>query len=75
MKNVGAIDRIVRLIMAGSFVALYAMGTVSGAIGITFLVLSVVLVLTSLIGFCPLYFPFGWSSRRRKLSQKATTTK
>jgi hypothetical protein len=54
-KNMGSADRIIRVIIAAIFGVLYFTGT----IGILLLILSGVFVLTSLIGFCPLYAPFG----------------
>jgi len=61
-KNMGSADRIVRLILAAIFAVLYFTNTVSGTLGIILLVLGGVFVLTSLISFCPLYAPFGFST-------------
>jgi hypothetical protein len=61
-KNMGSADRIVRLIVAAIFAVLYFTNTVSGTLGIILLVLGGVFVLTSLISFCPLYAPFGFST-------------
>jgi hypothetical protein len=41
---------------------LYFSGTVTGTIGLVLVVLAGVFVLTSLVGFCPLYAPFGIST-------------
>jgi len=62
-KNVGTIDRIVRLVLAVILATLYFTGTVSGTLGIVFLVLGVVFALTAAVSICPLYLPFGLSSR------------
>ncbi|GAB4503748.1 MAG: hypothetical protein Fur0043_07400 [Anaerolineales bacterium] len=62
-KNMGTTDRIVRLVLAVIFAALYFTGVVSGVLGIILLVLAVIFVLTSLVSFCPLYLPFGLSTR------------
>ena len=58
-KNMGTTDRIIRVIIAAIVGVLYFTGTISGTLGIVFLVLAGVFVLTSLISFCPLYAPFG----------------
>ena len=58
-KNMGSADRIIRVIIAAIFIALYFSGSITGTVGIVLIVLSVVFVLTSLVGFCPLYLPFG----------------
>ena len=58
-KNMGTADRIIRVLLAAIFVALYFTGTVTGTWGIVLLVLAGVFVLTSVVSFCPLYAPFG----------------
>jgi hypothetical protein len=65
-KNMGAADKIVRIILALVIAGLYFGGIVSGAIGITLLVLGGIFVLTSFISFCPLYAPFGISTCKTK---------
>lgn len=57
--NMGSADRIIRLLLAAVFVALYFTGTITGTAGIVLLVLAGVFVLTSVVAFCPLYLPFG----------------
>ena len=61
-KNMGTIDRVVRIVIALVFSALYFTGTVTGTLGIVLLVLGGVFVATSLISFCPLYTIFGLST-------------
>ncbi|MBI1184124.1 DUF2892 domain-containing protein [bacterium] len=65
-KNVGSADRIIRIIAAIAFALLYLTNTVSGTLGIVLLVVGIVLFLTAVINFCPLYFPFGISTRPKK---------
>jgi hypothetical protein len=61
-KNMGVIDRIVRIIIAALFGYLYFSGIVTGALGIILLVLGIVFLGTSLISFCPLYTLFNFST-------------
>ncbi len=61
-KNMGATDRLLRVIVALIIAALYAKGTIAGATGIVLMVLAIVFVLTSLVSFCPLYLPFGMNT-------------
>jgi hypothetical protein len=61
-KNMGTTDRIIRLLLAALFAYLYFGGIVTGTWGLVLLVLGGVFVLTSLVGFCPLYAPFGIST-------------
>jgi hypothetical protein len=63
-KNIGSIDRIIRLVAAVVLAVLYFTGVVSGALGIGLLVVAVVLVLTSVVSVCPAYLPFKFSTRK-----------
>ncbi|MBL7474094.1 YgaP family membrane protein [Robertkochia sediminum] len=58
-KNMGATDRILRILVAVVIGVLYYTGIISGTLGTVLLALGAVFVLTSLISFCPLYAPFG----------------
>ena len=58
-KNMSNTDRIVRILLAAVFGALYFTGTVTGTFGIVLLVLGVVFLATSVIRFCPLYALVG----------------
>lgn len=64
--NMGSTDRIIRIVLALIFIALYATGTVSGTLGIVLLVLAAVFILTSLIKFCPLYPLVGLNTCEKK---------
>lgn len=69
-KNMGSADRIIRVIIAAIMVTLYFTGTISGVWGLVLIAFSAILVLTSLVGFCPLYLPFGLSTLRQKMQSK-----
>jgi hypothetical protein len=66
-KNMGSADKIIRIILAIIVFALYFTGTISGTFGIILMVFAVIFVLTSLVGTCPLYLPFGLSTLRKKI--------
>ena len=70
-KNMGSTDRIIRIIAAVIFAALYFTGTVTGTLGIVLLVLGAVFVLTSVVSFCPLYLPFGINTCTAKEKKSA----
>ncbi len=55
----GSTDKIVRLILAAIIAALYALGYVSGTLGIVLLVVAVIFAATSFVNFCPIYKIFG----------------
>jgi len=65
-KNMGSIDKLVRLFAAIVLIVLYYTGILSGTIGIISLVVALVLTITSLISFCPLYFLLGIKTCNRK---------
>jgi Inner membrane protein YgaP-like, transmembrane domain len=57
-KNMGTVDRIVRLLLVTVFAILYFGGFVSGTVGLILVVLAGVFLLTSLVSFCPIYALF-----------------
>ena len=62
--NMGSIDRITRIIIAIIIGILYAAGQLSGLAAIILLTLAGIFILTSFISFCPLYLPFGISTKK-----------
>ncbi len=58
-KNMGNVDRIIRILLAGLFAYLYFGGVVTGTLGLVLVILGAVFVLTSLVSFCPLYSLIG----------------
>jgi hypothetical protein len=65
-KNVGTIDIAIRLLIATLFIVLYFTHVISGTFGIVSLAVSGLLILTSLVSFCPLYFVLKVSTRGKK---------
>jgi hypothetical protein len=66
-KNMGTVDRAIRVILAIVFVMLYFTNTVTGVFGIILLVFAAIFVLTSFVGSCPLYSLFGFSTCESKV--------
>lgn len=62
-KNMGTADRVIRPIIAAIIAILYFTHAITGTLGIVLLVLAGIFILTSIIGYCPLYAPFGISTR------------
>lgn len=58
-KNMGTIDRTIRVLVALGIAVLYFTEKIGGTLGIVLLILAGIFLLTSLIRFCPLYLPFG----------------
>ncbi len=61
-KNVGMIDRVVRIILAVGLTVLYFTGIIPGILGIVLMAFAGIFLLTSLIKTCPLYSIFGIST-------------
>ncbi|MFM9984401.1 MAG: DUF2892 domain-containing protein [Flavobacteriales bacterium] len=67
--NMGTEDKILRIVAAIVIAILYFTNVISGTVAIVLLVLAAVFILTSLVSFCPLYAPFGLSTRRKNQNQ------
>ena len=63
-KNVGKADKIIRFVLAAIFVVLILTGTVSGIFAVILGILAAIFVVTSLVSFCPLYYPIKLSTRK-----------
>jgi hypothetical protein len=62
--NLGTIDRVLRVLVAIVLGVLYVTGVVSGTLGIVLSVVAVVLLATSVFGFCPLYVALKLSTKK-----------
>ena len=63
-KNMGTVDRVIRILLAVVVTILYFTNQISGTLAIILGLFAVIFVLTSFIGFCPLYVPFKLSTRK-----------
>ncbi len=61
-KNMGNADRIIRLAAAIAVGVLYGLNMISGTVAIVLGVVAIAFLATSLIGWCPMYLPFGLST-------------
>lgn len=64
-KNMGLADRVIRLALVAVVVILYFTGVISGTLALILGIFAVAFFVTSLISFCPLYLPFGISTRKK----------
>lgn len=64
-KNMGTVDRIIRFIFAVAVAVLYFTGVISGTLAIILGILAAILLVTSIVGFCPLYAPFKLSTVKK----------
>lgn len=61
-KNMGSLDKTLRVIVAVVLAVLTYMGQITGTWAVVAGVVAAVFVLTSLIGTCPAYLPLGMST-------------
>jgi hypothetical protein len=64
-KNMGTIDKIVRLIFVTLIATLIFTHQITGVAAIVLGAFALIFLLTSLMSFCPLYLPFGISTRKK----------
>lgn len=62
-KNMGNIDRGIRVLLAVVIAVLYFTNVISGTTALILGILAVIFLLTSVISFCPLYAPFKINTR------------
>jgi hypothetical protein len=65
-KNVGTIDKAIRILVAVIVVVLYFTHVISGVLAIILLALSAIFVVTSLLSFCPIWLALGLSTRKKE---------
>ncbi|MBD3290755.1 DUF2892 domain-containing protein [candidate division KSB1 bacterium] len=65
-KNMGTIDRTIRIIFALLIIVLYFAGTISGTAAIILGIIAIAFLVTSFIGFCPSYLPFKISTKKKE---------
>jgi hypothetical protein len=58
----GAVDRVIRTLIALILIALFLKGVITGVLGVVLGILAIVFLATSLVGWCPLYLPFKIST-------------
>lgn len=65
-KNMGTADRVIRLLIVVAIAVAYALGYLGGLWAIILGIVALAFLLTSLVGTCPGYLPFGISTRLRR---------
>ena len=65
-KNMGSIDKVVRLTLVAAVAVLYFTHMIGGLAAIILGIFAIVFLLTSLVGTCPLYLPFGISTAKKQ---------
>jgi hypothetical protein len=63
--NLGMADKVVRILAAVAIGILYFTNVITGTAAIILLIVAIILVLTSLISFCPIYYLLGIKTRKK----------
>jgi len=63
-KNMGTVDRSIRVLLALIVAVLYFTNQISGTAAIILGLFAVIFLLTSYMAFCPLYVPFKISTKK-----------
>ena len=64
-QNMGKTDRVLRTVLAVIVLVLYFSKQLSDLAAIVLGIFALVFLVTSVLGFCPLYVPLGISSRKK----------
>jgi fatty acid desaturase len=64
-RNMGIVDRVIRIALAALVAVLYFANQLSLTAAVILGILAVIFLATGIVGFCPLYLPFGLSSKRK----------
>ena len=67
LKNMGTVDRVIRVILAIIVILLYLAGTITGIAAIILGIIAAIFIITSIVSYCPLYVPLKISTRKHAL--------
>jgi hypothetical protein len=65
-KNLGNVDRVLRITFAVVVAILFFSKVISGTSGIILLVVGIILGITSVVSFCPVYWSLGWKAIKKE---------
>jgi len=65
-KNVGTVDKVLRILIAVAVIVLYFTHVISGVLAIILLIVAAILVVTSLVSVCPIWLALGLSTRKKE---------
>ena len=65
-KNIGTVDRVIRVVVGIAALATWYLGLVEGTLGIIVLVVGVVMIATAVLRWCPPYALIGLNTGASK---------
>jgi hypothetical protein len=66
-KNMGSTDKIIRIAAAVVIAVLYFTHVINGTLALILGAFAIIFIITSFISVCPLYIPFGLSTRKKNM--------
>jgi len=66
-KNMGTVDKTIRIFIAAIVALLYSTGVISGTLAIILMIFSLIFIVTSLVSFCPLYTLLGINTGKKEV--------
>ncbi len=63
----GSTDKIIRIAAAVVIAVLYFTHVISGTLALILGAFAIIFIITSFISVCPLYIPFGLSTRKKNM--------
>jgi hypothetical protein len=61
----GTTDKMIRILIAAVIGVLYLTHVITGTLALVLIVLAIIFAATSFMSFCPLYLPFGISTKKK----------
>ena len=71
-RNVGIVDKLIRVLLAIIILVLILKGVVAGAVAVILGILAVAFIFSGLSGFCPLYLPLKINTACKSNSEEST---
>lgn len=65
-KNMGRVDTWIRILIALVIIVLFYLNKLSSPWDIILLIVGIVMLLTSLLGYCPIYTPLKIDTRKKE---------
>ncbi len=65
-QNMGSVDRLIRTILAVVVAVLYFTDQITGTAATALGIIAAIFLLTSVVGFCPLYYPLKISTKKEQ---------
>ena len=65
-KNIGNADKTIRVLLALTFIYLYAYEYITGTLGLILMLVTLFFNISSIVGHCPLYAALGINTNKKK---------